>query len=188
VFDNIFNIAEDESQFSQTLPGVAYVANSSNFEELQDDINLLESTKANKIPPRITLPSIIYSVVGTQLNLYYDAITLGYGVFNVEVLTDIGNTHERMYQVTPTINQIGDHTLTVNVYDFAKVLLETKTAILRVITNSIPTSVKNILLLGDSTLNNGPVTATVRGNFTAMGSNTPIFRGGKGISPNNHQG
>lgn len=189
VFGEQFAVAESESTFSQAMPGIAHVSDGANIEQLENDITALQSGKSDKVRPRITLPSAIYAVVGTQLNLYYDAITLGLpGAFSVEVLTDIGSTHERMFQVTPTSGQTGDHALTVNVYSAAKALLETKAVILRVIAATAPSAVKNILLIGDSTLNNGPVAPTIRANFVALGSNTPIFRGGKGVPPAQHQG
>lgn len=189
VFGEMIAVAADESTFSQAMPGIAHVSDSANIEQLENDIASLQSGKADKVLPRITLPSVIYAAVGTQLNIYYDAITLGLpGAFSVEVLTDIGSTFERMYQVTPTSGQTGDHALTINVYSAGKVLLQTKSVILRVIAASAPSAVKNILLIGDSTLNNGPVSPTIRANFVALGSNTPLFRGGKGVSPAQHQG
>src|SRR5690606_10881206 len=48
--------------------------------------------------------------------------------------------------------------------------------------------VKNILLIGDSTLNNGPVAQTIRQNFVDIGGNIPIFLGGRGTAPANHFG
>jgi hypothetical protein len=48
--------------------------------------------------------------------------------------------------------------------------------------------VKNVLLVGDSTLNNGPVAHAIRESFVALGSNVPVFWGGKGVAPARHQG
>lgn len=185
LLSEMFSVAEDESAFSQAMPGLAHVSESGNIEQLEEDVLNLQSGKADKVLPRLTIPSVIYAVVGTQLNLYYDAISLD---GSVEVLTDIGNTYERMYQVTPTSGQTGDHAVTINVYSPAKALLETKTTILRVLPASAPSAVKNVLLVGDSTLNNGAVTPTIRANFAALGSNIPLFWGGKGIAPARHQG
>jgi hypothetical protein len=189
VFDNQFGSNDDGSEFSQAMPGIAYVSEGYNIEQLENAVLALQLGKAEKVLPRITLPSIINSVVGTELNLYYDAMTLGIpGAFSVEVLTDIGQSLERMYQVTPENGEEGVHELIVNVYNSNKELIESKTVILRVIALISPLDVKNILLIGDSTLNNGPVAPTIRANFVALGANTPLFWGGKGVAPAQHQG
>jgi hypothetical protein len=189
VFDNMVSVADDGSSFSQAMPGLAYSSESANIKELEDRVSALESDKSGKINPRITLPSVIYSTVGTETNLYYDAFTLGLpGAFSVEVLCGIGRSFERMFQIEPISDHIGDNTLTVNVYDSNHELIETKSIILRVISDSAPDGDKNILLVGDSTLNNGPLTPTIYNKFDSLGSHIPIFWGGKGIYPYNHQG
>lgn len=189
VFSEQIAVAEEGSAFSQAMPGIYHVSDSASVQELQDAVDALEVDKSDKITPRITIPSVVYAVVGTELNLYYDAITIGSeGGLRVEVLSDIGVTYERMYQLNPVVGDVGDHDVVIKVYDVNRSLLETKELVIRVINNTAPSTVKNILMVGDSTLNNGPLTPTLRDNFVALGSNTPAFWGGKGVAPARHQG
>src|SRR5690606_29237120 len=107
---------------------------------------------------------------------------------SVQVVCNVGFGRERNFQYTPISADVGDKSLTINVFDAQKKVLQTKTVTLRVIPNTSPTTVKNILLIGDSTLNNGPVAQTIRQNFVDIGGNIPIFLGGRGTAPANHFG
>ena len=172
-----------------------FIKTNQDLQNLTDRVTTLKSETKAKFNPRLTLPSVIYAVVGKQLNLYYDAMILGVdnGMFNpsncsVQVICNVGFGRERNYQYTPIVGEVGDHTFTVKVFDDNKNVLQSKTIILRVIAANAPSGVKNVLMVGDSTLNNGPVTPTVRDNFVALGTNIPLFRGGKGTAPANHYG
>jgi len=145
--------------------------------------------------PRLTIPSNIYAVVGYELNLFYDALILGTdsGIkspkeYGVEIICAKGLSKERNWSLTPLIADIGTTVLTVNIYNSNHIVIQTKTVNLVVISATPPTSVKNVVNIGDSLTGNTPITQTIRDNFVSLGSNIPIFRGFIGTSPNNHQG
>ncbi len=156
----------------------------------------LESGKVDNITPRITIADDIYAVVGTELSLYYDSLILSQdrGLesplnANVEIICARGEFKERCWQYTPIIGDIGVSTpFTVNVYDFNKTLLETKSVTLNVIASSAPSTVKNCLFVGDSLTANGDITEKVRDLFVLLGSNTPVFWGTQDTSPNEDEG
>ena len=137
--------------------------------------------------PRIILPSKIYAAVGVEFNLYKDAIVLGIDKglaspvnFSVEIVSNVGNDYERVYSLTPISSQVGEHPIVINVYDSNRKLVATKTSSLVVIDNVAPASVKNILMIGDSTLDLGDVTTTLIGDFVGnapktWGANTRQF-------------
>lgn len=164
--------------------------------ELQAQVTALTASIAGKsLNPRITLPATIYLTVGKQFNLYYDAIILDIdrglqspGNCSVSIICSVGASNERGFQYTPVSGDVGNKTMTVKVYDFNKAVIATKTVTLRIIAATAPTTVKNILMVGDSTLANGPVTDTVYANINALGSNVPKFWGGRGVAPYNNYG
>ena len=137
--------------------------------------------------PRIILPSKIYAAVGVEFNLYKDAIVLGIDKglaspvnFSVEIVSNVGNDYERVYSLTPISSQVGEHPIVINVYDSNRKLVAKKTSSLVVIDNVAPASVKNILMIGDSTLDLGDVTTTLIGDFVGnapktWGANTRQF-------------
>ena len=137
--------------------------------------------------PRIIIPSKIYAAVGVEFNLYKDAIVLGIDKglaspvnYSVEIVSNVGNGYERVYSLTPISSQVGEHPIVINVYDSNRKLVATKTSSLVVIDNVAPASVKNILMIGDSTLDLGDVTTTLIGDFVGnapktWGANTRQF-------------
>jgi len=160
---------------------------------LSEEENTATNVEENK--PRTTLPRYIYATVGTEFNLYYDSLILSNdrGLasplnYQVEVICDKGLAKERMYQITPVSGDIGTYTLTVNVYDKNKTIVETVISSLIISDAIAPSSVKNILMVGDSLTASNTITETVNANFTLLGSNVPVFWGTQGSSPNNHEG
>lgn len=155
-------------------PSLSYIKKKTDsVTELRGEIDTIKSN------PRIILPSKIYAAVGVEFNLYKDAIVLGIDKglaspanFSVEVVSNIGNDYERVYSLTPISSQIGDHSIVINVYDSNRKLVATKMSSLVVVNNVAPASVKNILMIGDSTLDLGDVTTTLISDFVGNAPNT----------------
>ena len=168
------------------------------FSELLQKIETQQSeidSKIDEYSPRLTIPNIVHAVVGSQLNLWYDALILspdrGFyspSYFAVEGICNVGQMQERSFRITPVIGDVGDHTLTINVYNPEKKLVQTKSVILRIINNTAPSSVKNIIMLGDSLTAAGTTTITLQGLLASLGGSTPLFWGTKGIDPAKHEG
>jgi hypothetical protein len=160
-------------------------------------IALVTSPFVENTTARITIPENIIAVVGTELTLQYDALIMpsDQGVtspknYNVEITCDVGVMRERNYQLTPTGGDIGDHRLTIKVFDRGKKVVDCKNVTLTIINNAAPVAVTNGLMIGDSitVFDAARITTTVRNNFVALGSNIPVFWGNNGASPNNHEG
>ena len=145
--------------------------------------------------PEILIPSYIYATVGKQLNLYYDSLILAAdkGInspigYTVEVYCSKGRMDERSWNYTPISGDIGTTSLIVRVYNINSKLVSEKTVNLVTQADSAPVSVKNILMIGDSTTEEGTIVSTVRNSFVSLGSNTPVFWGLKGTGSNKHEG
>lgn len=105
------------------------------------------------LPPRVILPDVFHAVVGDTLQLFYRGLVEHpYPYFyNIEFRCDIGKNTTRYYEVTPTADQAGDHTVTVRVRDHLDKILTEETAILRVhAVGESPSLRKNVLCVGDS--------------------------------------
>lgn len=145
--------------------------------------------------PKISIPAVIYAVVGTELNLWHDALVIGAdnglnGLkdYIVEITCAIGVQKQRCYSITPVSGNVGDNTLTIAVYDYNHNLIDSATTTLTVIAATAPSAVKNIVMIGDSLTAASTITQTVHEKFTVLGSNIPVFYGSKGTSPYNHEG
>lgn len=110
------------------------------------------------LPPRVILPDVFHAVVGDTLQLFYRGLVEHpYPYFyNIEFRCDIGKNMPRYYEVTPTAEQAGDHTLTVRVRDHLDSILAEATTVLRVHTvGQAPSLRKSVLCVGDSLTGSG---------------------------------
>ncbi len=144
---------------------------------------------------KLTIPSNIYCVVGTEINLYSDAIILPQDMMassplNLSVVYTCakGVNRRNSWQYTPVVGDIGTYLLTISVYDNFKKLLQRKIVTLNVLAKTAPSSVKNGVCIGDSTTANGSLIPTLLSNFTALGSNSPVLWGTQGTGLNKHEG
>jgi hypothetical protein len=151
--------------------------------------------KVDKFTPRVTIPDTLTAVVGVELNIYYDGITLGIenniisspqGLF-VQFFGSIGQSLERQYRLNPVTDDIGNHSITIKVFDmFSRMLME-KTVTVNVIPYSGPSAQKTIVQIGDSLFSGGKITTPIYDSFIALGGTTPIFEGSQGTAPKNHE-
>jgi len=128
-------------------------------EEAEGQIDeALQEKVSSALPPRVILPDVFHAVVGDTLQLFYRGIVEHPNPYNynIEFCCDIGKNTPRYFEVTPTADQTGDHTLTVRVRDHLDNILVEATTILRVHTvGESPSLRKNILCVGDSLTSSG---------------------------------
>ncbi|HAQ21106.1 MAG TPA: hypothetical protein DCR40_18015 [Prolixibacteraceae bacterium] len=153
------------------------------------------ATKQNVLTPRITIPATIHAVVGVELNLYSDAIILGTDCgktspkeYSVEYISTVGKSTERAFRYTAIAGDVGTKSLLIKVYDSNHTVVATKTVSLIVLANAAPSAVKRVLCVGDSLMNNGPISPTIQALFASLGSNIPLFFGTAGTDPAKHEG
>ena len=111
-----------------------------------------------ELPPRVILPDVFHAVVGDTLQLFYRGIVEHPNPYNynIEFRCDIGKNTPRYFEVTPTADQTGDHTLTVRVRDHLDNILTEATTVLRVhAVGESPALRKNVLCVGDSLTGSG---------------------------------
>ncbi len=97
--------------------------------------NVYQLKKFVKEEIGLYLPEIYYAATGQTMEIYNQQVTsrcADITKYNVLWSCDIGENLERKYSLTATEEMIGDHELTLSIYDNALNLLAEKTCILRV--------------------------------------------------------
>ena len=137
--------------------------------------------------PILNLPAKVYALVGYELNIYFENLTEKFEQYEWNVTCTKGMQLERGYRITPTADDVGSYTLTIRASaskdEYAEV-----TTILIVTGASAGSGVsKKVMVLGDSTTNNGIAVTKLNENFSNDVMNITTI-GTRGASPNNHEG
>lgn len=150
--------------------------------------------------PSYTLccPDVFYAVVGKELNVYYDTLHNAGPDYYLDIqCPDLQNgsnkiavRRERMWQIDGTkltSSYIGSHQMKINLFDNSGKVIASKTATLSVSAQPQLSSTKNILCIGDSLINNGPIVSTFASNFSSQGVQ-PTFIGSRITDGYRHEG
>ena len=135
----------------------------------------------------ISLPPKIYGLTGEEINIYFDNISLcsDISAFQFDVVSDVGTQQNERWTYTPPTP--GVHSLAINVYKDG--LFVTKATTSLVVTSSGVGLGANrrCLFIGDSTTDAGVYTQELL-NLQADDVMSINLVGGRGISPNVHEG
>ncbi len=135
----------------------------------------------------INLPPKMYALEGEEFNIYFDNILEGrYTDYIIDVNCSQGMQLERCYRLTPT--QKGEIDITFNIYDKdmnnlgykkSKLIISSK--------NQGNGKTKKLIILGDSTTNNGTCVSKLNENFASDVMNI-VTIGTRGYGINKHEG
>lgn len=110
-----------------------------------------------KVNLDIIIPDIVYAVVGTELNLWNDTISLSmdkglYSPMNYQIKWSCnkGTITDRCFRFTPSDGDIGNIFCTCYLYDMRGVLVSSKTFTIKVLAKNALSSSKKIVYFGDS--------------------------------------
>ena len=105
----------------------------------------------------VQIPSVVYAVVGTELNIWNDTISLSLdrGLqsplnYHVEWNCSKGKITDRGFRFTPVVGDIGTHSCTCYLYDTFGNLINSKTFQIVVKAKNALASAKSILFVSDS--------------------------------------
>lgn len=99
--------------------------------------------------PEIYLPKHIYVAVGRTIEIYHSQVVLNPHKWNIQFICDCGLQLKRKFQIKGADSIIGDHTLTMNVFNDALDIVASQTAVIHIVKDNIKAPVK-ILPIGDS--------------------------------------
>lgn len=136
---------------------------------------------------KLNLPSKIYAVVGFELNIYFENITEEWAKYDWDITCSVGKQMERGYQITPVAENVGTKTLTVTATDeYGNESTVIASLIITAATAGSGLS-KSVIILGDSTTNNGIAVTKLNENFADDVMSVTTL-GTRGTAPNNHEG
>lgn len=161
-------------------------------------VDNLEETVAGIVPasvPYFTIPAIVYATVGTELNLYHDAIFSGHSdglpglvCHSVSVIGPKGQDKRRCFRFTPQSGDVGTHAFVATARDAAGNTVASRAFSITVVAAAAKGSAKNVLMIGDSLTGGGVIPAAAQAKFAALGATVPTFVGSQGSNPAKHEG
>ena len=112
---------------------------------------LINKQEFNPRKVNLLLTEKIYAVPGIECNIYFNNIVtvINYKNYAFEVICDIGRTDSTRWRATPEEKDIGEHKLTVRVYDENGIVEEASTTVV-VATPVTEKKTMSLLLMGDS--------------------------------------
>lgn len=116
-----------------------------------------ETIKPQHIPKEqkilhIYLPTEICVAVGRTIELYNSLVCLEANKYHLDWTCDVGTDYARKWSVTGTTANVGNHKLTLKIYDDDLNIVKTLTATVKIVNGNISQQ-KKILPIGDSLTN-----------------------------------
>ena len=112
-------------------------------------------------PKYVYLPKHIYVAVGRTIEIYYSQVILNSDKWNIHAACDCGQPLERKFRIVGDKSILGNHTLTIKIYNDDFQLVDTHTSTIHIIEDTIKSS-KKILPIGDSLTNQKPWLAELK--------------------------
>ena len=144
-----------------------------NLTKMQNDMTEIRNSMTQYVDIII---SDIYAVVGDTIQIFWKSfIDADLDNLIVKCLCNKGKNYPRYWEYTPTVSDVGATELTISVYAKNGVEIASKTVTLKTVLASNPTTKKNILCVGDSTMQGGyiPIEASRRIKGTTGVATTP---------------
>lgn len=118
----------------------------------------------------------VYAVVGDTIQLFYKSfIDCDLDNMIVKFGCAKGKNYPRYWEFTPVASDVGEHTITIEIYNKSGNLVNSASTTLVVAEASNPASAVNVLCIGDSTMSSGqiPIEASRRLKGTVGVATTP---------------
>lgn len=147
---------------------------------------LLSSNDKATVQVKINLPTKIYALVGQELNIYFDNIlNVTDTDYDIDVIAAIGDQYKDFFRFTP--DGAGSFPITIKVLKNNVELVSASSTIIvkgASVGNGIS---KKVVLIGDSTTNNGFPSIKLNENFKTDSMNITLL-GTRGTAPDLHEG
>ena len=134
----------------------------------------------------LNLPEKLYALVGEELNIYFDNIVDSHDTdYQFDVTCTVGMQMERCYRLTA--ETAGSYPITIKATNKDGGSVE-KTATIYVVNTTVGDGeTASVIVLGDSTTDDGRVISKLHENMSADVMSVTTF-GTRGTAPNNHEG
>lgn len=134
----------------------------------------------------LNLPTKLYALVGEELNIYFDNLVDGHDtdyVFDVE--SNVGMQLERCFRFEPT--EAGSYGIAISATNRDGVTVRKNSTIYVAATGAGSGVSRSLIVLGDSTTNNGIAITKLNNNFSGDAMNFETI-GTRGTGANMHEG
>lgn len=137
----------------------------------------------------LNLPSKVYALAGTEINLYFDNMVDGrYTDYDFNITCSVGMQLERGFRVTAASAEAGTYSLIISATRKTDGSVVEKTATLIITDTSAGSGDSaSVIILGDSTTDNPYVTGKIHTDFSEDVMTISTV-GTRGTAPNNHEG
>lgn len=172
----------------QNMMIAAYENNDKSF-EAYDNVYVMPKYIVSGDAESIVLnvPSKIYALVGAETNIYFENITDEYTNYDWDVSCSKGMQLERGYRITPVAADAGTYDLTIRASLSENIYKEITVSLIVTAESAGSGNTASIIIMGDSTTDNGTVITKLHDNFDADAMAVTTL-GTRGTSPNNHEG
>lgn len=143
--------------------------------------------KADLTSEIINLPQKIYAYVGYELNIYFENLVEDWEQYHWDVTCTKGRQMERGYNITPTASDVGTYEIAIKMYLSDTVFKSVSASLIISATSNGSGTTKKVIILGDSTTNNGIAVTKLNQNFENDSMHIQTL-GTRGTAPNNHEG
>lgn len=169
------------SILSNAMPPVVLSLSNSLAATLNQQASALSNALALAISNRLTasriiLPQEFVAVVGDKLQLYLRGMIECQNPYSIptEITCPVGATYPRYFEITPTLDQVGSHPLTVSVLDDAGNVVNSESANLRIVrAQAQPSTLVHVLCVGDSLTAGGQWPQEFYRRLTQTGGSPP---------------
>ena len=174
----ISSLSFDTQQFEQSITPTEFVTYGFTLPDLINEDDISDSVFLN-------IPPTIYGLVGQELNIYFDNIIIGRDEDYIFDIVGVGDHYKNFWRYVPDVSET--RSITISVYKDNEVVASASTQL--VITDvTVGDGVsKNVLVIGDSTTNNGIAVTKLNENFSTDVMNISTI-GTRGTAPNLHEG
>lgn len=187
---NILTSPNNAEYFAMSVPNTHWlfmVAESSTVLEFEAyDNNYIPEQYLGDVDPVLNIPSKIYALVGYECNVYFENIVENWEEFEWDISCTKGMQLDRGFTVTPEAADVGTYPLLFIAKKGSR--RKTKTVSLVITSASAGSGMtKKVIILGDSTTNNGIAVEKLHQNFSDDVMNVSTL-GTRGTAPDNHEG
>lgn len=162
--------------YSDTIETAQSRQNAADIAALQQEIGSSGETAMTQEYCRIVLGDELVAVEGDTIQVFFDSIIEGSTADKIVKFSCAkGKCYPRYWEYTPGVDDVGEYTISVAVYDMFGNMLAEAESVLHVVSATNPTAVKHVLCVGDSTMEAGqiPIEASRRVRGTTGVATSP---------------
>ncbi len=139
----------------------------------------------------ILIPSVIYASEGIETNIYFDNVifsNLPNDLLAIDVICTKGRQYDKFWRINPQSTDTGTNEFKIEVSFGGKIIASKNSELIITSRNKGAGSSLKVLCIGDSTTAGGQYISIINTDYQALSSPSMTFLGGRGISPNKHEG